>query len=72
MAGTLFAPVWRTGGGVEPLGADGILTPAVRESLPGHAGLHADTAGQPAELQPREKPKPSYRPSIRVLSEATN
>lgn len=55
-----LARVCGTGGGVEPLGADGVPSPAVREPLPGHAGLHADTAGQPAKLQPGEKFPPCH------------
>lgn len=65
-----LARVWRTGGGVEPLGADGVPAPFVREPLPGHAGLHEDTAGQPEELQPGEKiPALPLRP---VGSEGTS
>lgn len=44
----------RERGGVESVGSHGVLAPAVREPLRGDAGLHADAAGQHAELQSRE------------------
>lgn len=43
--------MFRAGGGGEPVGPDGVLAAPVRESLPRHAGLHEETAGQPAHLQ---------------------